>query len=435
MLQEIEEISPTTRRLKINIPSDVIQSETDSAYNQLRVTTKIPGFRPGKVPQAILVKRFSKNVEAQVIEKIVPKFYLEAMKEAKLEPVSYPNIDDKIELKPGQPLSFTVTVEIKPEVGDIQYEGIVLKEKTFAVEDDEVDKALTLLQENKALYSVTEDELKDGDMAIINNDAFIDSQLKEELTYKEFPFILGSEAMPKEFSDALRGKKKGESVEIKLNFQNDHPNKTVAGKEVFCKVSVTETKKKNLPPLDDEFAKVANCNNIEELRNKIRDNISKAKESQINLEYKKEILNELIKISDFDVPSSMVQEEIESLIDQTKQNAMRKGETLKPDEELKKEYESTARDNVKSVILLEAIGKKENIEVSDDDIKNAIQEIANRNNLTTEEVTKLYTVREGSMDALRSRLFADKVLDFVLEKATIEKTHINTNQKGTDDRI
>jgi trigger factor len=421
MLQEIEEISPTTKRLKINIPSDVIQSETDSAYNEIRSTTRIPGFRPGKVPQAILVKKFGKSIEAKIIEKVVPQFYLMALKEAKIEPVSYPNIDNKIELKPGQPLSFTVTVEVKPDVGDVTYEGIVLKEKAFTVEEDEVDKALKLLQESKALFSVTDDALKDGDMAVINSDAYIDDQLKEELTYKEFPFILGSETMPKEFSDALTGKKKEETVEVKMSFEDDHPNKTVAGKELLCKVKITETKKKNIPPLDDEFAKESECNNMDELRKKIRDNISNRKEGQINLEYKKEILNTLIERHDFDAPHSMVQGEIDSLVDQSKQNAMRIGETVRSDDELKKEFESTARDNVKSVILLEAIGKKEKIEVSDDDIKNAIQEIAERNSLKPEELTKLYAAREGSMDALKSRLFADKVLECLLEKSTVEK--------------
>jgi trigger factor len=420
MLHEVEEISPTARRIKINIPSDVIKSETDSAYDKIRATTKIPGFRPGKAPQAILVKRFGKNVEAQVIEKIVPEFYLKAIKEAKLEPVSYPDIDEKLELKPGQPLSFTVTIEIKPDLEDIKFEDIILKKKTFSVEDDEVEKAINLLQESKALYSVTEDELKEGDMAVIDSEAFIDDKLKEELTYKEFPFILGSEAMPKEFSDALIGKRKGQTVEVKLKFEDDHPDKNFAGKEVISKVLTTETKKKNIPPLDDEFAKAADCNNMDELRNKIRDNFSKRKEGQINLEYKKEILDELIKRHDFTVPDSMVQGEIESLIHQEKQNAEGKGETVKSDDELRKEFETKARQNVKSVILLEAIGKKENIEVNDDDIKNAIDEIATRNNLKPEEVTKLYTVREGSMDALRSRLFADKVLEFILEKSTIK---------------
>ncbi|GBD97222.1 MAG TPA: trigger factor [Nitrospirae bacterium] len=420
MLEKIEEISPVARRITIIVPADVIKTETDTLYNNIRATTNIPGFRPGKVPQAILTKRFGKNVEAQVLEKIVPEFYMKAIKETELEPVSYPDINEKLELKPGEPLSFTVTIEIKPELGDLNYEGIVLKEKTHSVEDDEVEKSIKFLQESKALYSVTEDELKEGDMAIVDSEAYINDELKEELTYKEFPFVLGSDSMPKEFSDALTGKKKGESVEVTLKFEDDNPNKTVAGKEILCKVSITETKKKNIPPLDDEFAKEAGCDNMDELRKNVREKLSEKKEDRTNLEYKKNILDELIKRHEFDLPASMVQGEIESLIDQEKQNAIKKGEKAGPDDELAKEFEAKAKENVKSVILLQAIGKKEKIEVSDEDIKKAIGEIAARNNLKPEEVTKLYAVREGSLDALKSRLFADKVLEFILEKSTIQ---------------
>ncbi len=421
MLQEVEKVSATTRKLKINVPQDVIQSETDSVYNQIRATTKIPGFRPGKVPHAILVKKFGKSVEAQVIEKVVPQSYMEALKEAKLEPVSYPDIDDKkLELIPGQPLSFTVTIEVKPEIEHVNYEGIVLNKKTFSVEDDEVERSIKLLQESKALYSVSDDEVKEGDMAIVDSDAFIEGELNSELSYKEYPLILGTTDMPKEFSEALTGKKKGDAVEIKLNFESDHPNRTIAGKEVLFKVTVTETKKKNVPPVDDELAQSANCSTVEELRKTIRENLAKRKEGEINLNYKKDILDELIRRHDFDVPTSMVYGEIESMIHHEKQDAMRQGRELKPDEELAKEFETKARENVKSVLLLEAIGKKDKIEITDDDIKIAIEEISSRNNLKPEEVTKLYTVREGSMDALKSRLFADKVLEMILEKSTIQ---------------
>ena len=421
MLKEVEKVSATTRRLKINVPPDVIQSETDSAYNEIRATARIPGFRQGKVPQAILVKKFGKSVESQVIEKVVPQSYMEAIREAKLEPVSYPDIDDKkMELKPGQPLSFTVTIEVKPEIENINYEGIVLKKKTFSVEDDEVERSIKLLQESKALYTVSEDEMKEGDMAIVDSEAFIDGQLINELSYKEYPMVVGTTEMPKEFSAALTGKKKGDAVEIKLNFESDHPNKTIAGKEVLFKVSVTETKKKNVPPVDDELAQSANCRTVEELRKTVRENLGRRKEGEINLNYKKEILDELIRRHDFDVPTSMVYGEIESMIHHEKQDAARQGRELKPEPELAREFETKARENVKSVLLLEAIGKKDNIETTDEDIKKAIEEIAGRNNLKPEEVTKLYTVREGSMDALKSRLFADKVLEMILEKSTIQ---------------
>lgn len=421
MLQEIETLSPTSRRLKINVSTEVIQSETASVYNEIRNTTRIPGFRPGKAPQEILEKKFGKKVEAQVLETVIPRSYMEALKEAKLEPVNYPDIDDKkIELKPGQPLSFTVTVEIKPEIKNLNYAGITLKKKSFSVEEDEVDKSIKLLQESKALYSVSEDSLKEGDMAIVNSDAFVDDKLIDELSYKEYPLVLGTKEMPEEFSKALTGKKKDEVVETKIHFESDHPNKTLAGKEILFKLTITETKKKNIPPVDDELAQSADFSTLDELKNKIRENLGKRREGEINLDYKKEILDELIKRHDFDVPESMVKGEIESLIDQAKQDAMRKGEKVSPDEELKITFASKAKDNVKSVLLLEAIGKKEKVEVSDADVKDAIEEIAARNNLKPEEVTKLYAVREGSMEALKSRLFADKVLDMILEKATIQ---------------
>ncbi len=421
MHPNVEEVTSTKRRLKITIPADIITAEIRSVYDKIRVTQKIPGFRPGKAPQSILEKRFGKNVEAEVMEKIVPQYYMSAIKEAKLEPVTYPNIEKQIDLKPGEPFSFSVTVEVKPEMGDINFEGITLKKKSYTVEDDEIEKSLSMLQENKALFSVSEDALKEGDMSVLDSEAYIDDKLVDNLSYKEYPLLIGSEEMPKDFSDALIGKKKGDSVEVKIPFESDHPNKSIAGKEVLFKVEVKETKKKNLPPIDDELAKEAECETLDELKGKIRENLGNRKESQINLEYKKDILDDLLKRHEFDVPESMVNGEIDSLIQQEKENAGRTGAEVKSDDELKTEFTEKAKSNVRSVILLESIGKNENIEVSDADTKSAIEEIAVRNNLNVEEVTKLYAVREGSMDALKSRLFADKVLDHILEKATIEE--------------
>ena len=421
MLQGIEELSPTKRKLTINVPQDVILSETNTAYNELRASAKIPGFRPGKAPHSILVKKFGKDIEAQLIEKLVPQFYMKAVQEAAIEPVSYPSIEDKIELRPGEPLSFTVTVEIKPEIRDLNFEGITLKEKPVTLDEADVERSIESMRESRALFSVTEDGLETGDMAIVDSDAYIDGQLKDELTYKEFPFVLGTDTMPKEFSDALAGKKKDETAEVKISFEADHPNKTIAGKEIVFKVSVKEAKKKHLPPLDEEFAKESDCRDMDEVKEKIRENLRKRTESNINLQYKQDILNELIKRHDFAAPESMVEGELKSLVEKTKEDAMRRGGAVKPDEELVQELVSTAKDNVKSVILLETIGKKEKVEVNDSDVKNAIAEIAARNNLKPEEVTRLYSMREGSMDALKSRLFADKVLDHILEKAVIEK--------------
>jgi len=421
MLHEVEELTPTKKKIKVSIPWDVIQAKLDSEYAALRATAKIPGFRPGKVSHAILKKKFGKSVEGEVIGKLVPEYYTNALIEAKLEPVGYPDIEGGIgELKSDQPLSFTFTVEVKPEIKDLKYESISLKKKEFTVEDEEVDKAIASLRESKALYSVTEEAMKEEDLAVINGDAYIDGEQKEELSYKEFPFVLGTESMPGEFSEAILGRKKGDEVEVSLKFESDYPNTTVAGKEVIFKVKIGETKKKNLPPLDDEFAGEFEKNTMDELKKMVLDNLESKKKSEINLAYKKDILNRLLNDNDFEIPETMVKEEIESFIVQLKESASKRNEAVKPDEQLSSEYEPTARENVKSVIILAEIGKKENIKVNDKDVKDAIDEIAARHNLKAEEVTKLFSVREGSLDAMKSRLFGDKVLEFMLEKAVIE---------------
>jgi len=433
MLQEIEEIGPTTRRLKINIPSDVIQAELDSSYNRLRATVKVPGFRPGRVPHAILRKRFGKEVEAEVLRKIVPEYYSKAVEEARIEPVGHPEIDDDLHITPSQPLTFTVTVEVKPEIGELRYEGIKIEKRTLSISDEDVDRAIRLIQENRALYSVTEDEVQEGDMAIIDCEASIDGQPWKEFSYKEYPFIIGSEAMPPEFSDALKGRRKGETVEVRVSIDKSHQNQHLAGKEVVYKVLVKETKKRNLPPLDDNFARELDAENMDDLRRKIRDDLEKRAQKRINLDYKRQILNKLIKDYDFSVPDSMVEAELRSLIIDAKQRAMQNRVPVKSDEELRQEYLSTARENVKGALLLEAIGKRERIEVTDEELREAMEEMGARNGLRAEDIMRIYMMQEGSLEAFRKRLFADKVLDLLVQKAVITEPDKEEDKKDEPD--
>jgi trigger factor len=421
MLQEVEEISPTERKLKINIPSSVIDEEILKAYNELRTTAKIPGFRIGKAPLAILEKRFGKEVENTVIGRIIPEFYSKAVEEARISPVTYPALDGNFKITKNQPLSFTATVEVKPAIENLHYEDIALTEKTFSVEEEEIQTAIKALQESKALLKISDHPLVEKDMAIIDWQAFIDGKEVSELTSKDYPFIVGSQGLPKEFSDALIGKKKNENLEVKINFDTTHHNKAIAGKVVFFKVSIKETKEKVLPPLKDELAKDYNCSNVEELKKKIYENIYSSKTKQRDDEYKKQLLNHLIKDHDFEIPPSMVKREHEFLIDEAKQTAARRGETIPSDEELRKKFESKAHENIKGMIILDAIGKKEKIETSEEELKRAIEEIAAENQLSPEEIKKLFIMKDGSLEGFKNRIYSEKVLSFVLSKAAMNK--------------
>lgn len=422
MLQEDEETTPTIRKLKINIPFSVIEEELANAYGKLRARANLPGFRVGKAPQAILEKKFGKDIEKEVIEKIVPEFYSKAVREAQILPVTYPSIEEKIELTKNQPLSFTATVEVKPELKNLNYEGITLKERTFTVEEDEVQTATKMFQERRAVLKVSEGPVKEGDVAIIDCDASVDGKKVAELSLKDFPLIPGSpQKIPQEINDAINGKKKGESFDVNITFDKSYPDKTVADKQVNFKIKVNEIKERILPPLDDEFAKGFECKNMKALSEKIRENIHNRKKNQINSEFKQELIDNLTSSYNFEVPASMVNRELEFLIDEAKQNALKTGEVIKSDDEIKKEYEKPAIKNVKSLLILEAIGKKEKIEINEDDVNQSLNEIAAQHNLTPEEIKKIHIMRDGSLDGIKNRLFADKVLDFILSKATIEK--------------
>lgn len=428
MPQEIEKITSTIRKLKINIPSNIIEEEIANAYSKLRASVKIPGFRAGRVPHAILEKKFSKDIEAEVIEKVIPEFYSKAIKEAQITPVSYPSINERIELVKNQPLSFTVTVEVKPRIENLTYEGIVLKEKSFSIEDNEVNTSMEFLQKERTLFSVSQGPIEDGDMAIIDYDVIVGENEVKELSAKGYPLVHSSQMMPKEVSDALLGKKNGDSIEVRIHFDDTHPNKLIAGKDVLFKITVTEVKKKFIPALDDEFAKGLGCKDIDELKKKIYDEIYNKKKKQINMEYKKELLNTLINSHDFEVPPSMLEREIEALVLKAKEYTIQRGEPLKGDEELRQEYKKMAIENIKSALVLEAIGMKQKIEVAEEDINKAINELAKEYSLMPEEVKKLYITSEGSLEGFKSRLYGDKVLDLILSKAIIKSDKVESSK-------
>ncbi|MBI4654553.1 MAG: trigger factor [Nitrospirae bacterium] len=421
MLQSIEEITPTIKKLKINISSDVIEGEIVTAYNSLQSSIKIHGFRVGKVPQAILEKKFAKDIEAQVVEKIIPEFYSLAIKEAQITPVTYPHIEDKIKLIRNQPLSFTVTVEVKPKIEVLYYEGIKLKERAFSIEEEEIESALKALQESRVIFKVSDNEVEENDLTIVDYDALIDGKIVEELSAKGYPLLVNEQQTAQnEFSSNIVGKKKGDIIEFKKHFDDNYTNKTIAGRDVLFKIHITEVKRKFVPAIDNEFVKDFGCNHLEELKKKVHDDLYKKKKDQINMEYKKELLKDLVNSHEFDVPPSMLKREIDFLVFNAKENAIQKGETPKSDDELRKEHETIARENVKGTLILETIGEKEKIEVTEADTNQLVNRIAEGYNITPEEVKKFYIMRDGSLDSLKSRLYVEKVLDFLLEKAVIK---------------
>lgn len=409
LLKALEDVSSTKKRLKIEVPAEAIESEIKRGLNEAQKMARIPGFRPGKAPMYLIEKKFGKQIEADVLEKIVPEYYFKAIKEANITPVSEPVIEESFDFKRNEPISMTVFVEVMPRVENLDYENVTVKEVPVEVRDEEVDAVLNRLAEERATYESIDDAVNAGDLVTI--DYTVEGTVSTDVVLK-----VGSGPYPQEFFDGLIGKKKDEEFIIEASFPEDSQTQ-FAGKTPKFEVKIKDIKRRNLPDIDDEFAKDLGFENIGQLKDRVKENIITSKNRDAERTKQREILDKLIESHSFDVPEVMLNAEISGIIGEVRAA----GNDQRTDEEIREEIKPHAEKSVKASILMELIGKKEGINVSDEDMKEEILNIARRAYISPEDVIKYYTAKDGSLEGLKQSIFEKKVLNFLLSKAKIEK--------------
>ncbi len=447
MLKSIEHINSTKKRLKIEIPQDAIEKEINDSLEKLRQRVKIPGYRQGRAPINLLEKRFGKEIESEVLEKIIPEYYSMAIKEASIKPVALPVLDEEIEFKRKEPLTLSFTVEVLPPIENINYENIKVKDVQVSVEDSDIESAIKKLQEKKAIYEVAEKEIEMDDLVtfdyhdgkITNGDPV--SSLKDIVTN------MGNEIFPPDIMEKVLGKKRGDLVEITVNFDENFKHKDLAGKTANIKLIIKEVKKKILPNIDDEFAKDLGFENMSELRENLKEKILNLIREHIKKIQKAEIVKQLIESTPIEVPESMLQQEIESLVMEGKFSEKQSNEeNIQPlsdadviegesdagkilnesqpkneVEDVQTKIQKMALNNVKASIIIHTIGQKEGINVTDEEVNERISVIANRLSTSPEAIKSFYQYREGSLESIRRSIYEEKVLDMLLSKAILER--------------
>ncbi|MBI5213314.1 MAG: trigger factor [Nitrospirae bacterium] len=411
MLKTVEDISATKKRLKIEIPAGAIESEIKRGLGEAQKRARIPGFRPGKAPMSIIEKQFGKEIEADILEKIIPDYYLKAVKEADITPVSRPVIEESFDFKRNESLSMTLSVEVRPKIENLNYEEITVKEVPIEVKDEDVDEVLKRLAEERATYESVDDAVGAEDLITIDYTVKDDGAAANDVVLK-----VGSGPYPQEFFDGLIGKKKDEEFEVTAGFPEGLQS-TFAGKKPTFNVKVKEVKRRSLPPIDDEFAKDLGFENIGLLKDKVKENILLSKNRDAERTKQREILDKLIESHEFEAPEGLVKAEIGSTVAEIKA----RGGNEKTEESLAEEIKPHAEKGVKASILLEMIGEKEGINVSDDEVKEEIIETAQRAYVSPENIMKYYVARDGSLEGLKRTVFEKKVLNFLVNKAKIEK--------------
>lgn len=425
------------RALKIEVPADEVSQQFSRAYLELNRQIRIPGFRPGKAPTAILEQRYAKTVEEDVIRKLIPDFYDRAIKEAGISPVlvEIPPLD-RVKIKKDSPFTFTATVEIKPSIELHSYKApnpISLSADKRTVTSEQVDRALDVLREQHAQLDAAPvgTALTEEAYAIVDLEGFLDSTPLEGAKKEGQLHRVGSKAtlLGIEIDSQLIGKYQGDVIEIPQTYPANHPDQRVAGKTVRFRLEIKGVKQRKLQALDDEFAK--DCGpyaSLQELKDKLRGEMEKALKKDMEESYKDTLLKRLLETHHFDLPDSLVERELSAIVRQKLQARHRGNVTdtlpasdAEEQKRIREDHREEANRRVKAGLILEAIAEKEGLSVSQDDLNNEVTRLASELRVPMADLVKMIQAGgQDSIEELRTRILADKALDFVYRHAIIQ---------------
>ncbi len=414
-------------KLNVTIEAEKFDEAIKKVYFKSAKYFNIPGFRKGKAPMNIVEKYYGKEIFYEdAFNEVVPEELEKAVEENKLQVVSRPDIE-VTQIGKGQDLIFTAVFQTKPEAELGKYKGVEIKKIEYKVTDEDIEHELGHMQEhNSRLISVEDRPVEKGDIANINFEGFVDGVAFEGGKAENHDLEIGSNTFIPGFEDQIIGMKIDEEKDIKVKFPDEYFSKDLAGKDATFKVKVNEIKKKELPKLDDEFAKdVSEFDTLKELKESIKEKQQKQNDERAKYETQDAVMKAVCENVKVDIPSGMIETETENMIKDMEQRLSYQGLKLdqylqmmgKTREEMQKEYEPQATDAIKSRLAIEAVIKAEKIEVADIDVDEKIKEMAkNYGRENDEEFMKNENVRNYIKQGLES----EKALEFLVENAKIK---------------
>jgi trigger factor len=416
---DVDIVSPTERKIRVELPGDAVDKEFVRAYETLGQRAKIKGFRPGKAPRSVLEGFYGDEVKGQVLSRLVEQSLGEVFKERGLKVISEPAVEADA-LEEGRAFAFSVTVEVKPEVEAKNYLGLELKKAKLSVDEEQVEHALGRLQDAHAQLAPVEDRdtVERGDFVMLDFAGSVDGKPIPGGKSENYSLEIGSGSALPAFEAALIGLKKDSGHTISVPYPAEYFNAELAGKVAIFSVTVREIKKKVLPSLDDEFAKDrGDSATLEELKQKIRVQLEAELREFQKEELKEQLMDRLVEAHSFDVPHSMIERQVRYLMERH-QRAQRS--TAAPDasslEELRKELQPHAERQVKATLLLEKIADIEKVEVPDAELQKRIEDAARAAADRAPAVRKYYG-RNDARENLRSQMVMDRTIDLLLDRA------------------
>lgn len=419
-----ETATETKREIEVTVPAEEVSRETETLIEKYRKLARIPGFRRGHVPASIIRQRFSRDIQNDVVDALVPKHFRKETERRGLVPVSQPRVTD-LHVHEGEGLHFKASFEVMPEIKVESYKELRAEHPEITVTDAEVEESLQALREQKATFSPVEGRaVTDGEYAQVSLDGTPkqqDADAKPVHMDDVLVEIAGKNTMP-EFTENLRGANGGDERTFDVHYPDDFSDERLRGKVFTYHVKVNAIKQKSVPELSDDFAKeLGEFTTVAEVRQKIREGMEHERRHTSEREAKDKLLTELIRQNEFEVPEALVERQVDVRLDRGLRALASQGmssEHMKKLDfaRLRTGQREQAVQEVKASLLLEKIADAENIQVGDDEIDREVEALAGQTNQAAEEIRARLT-RDGALDRIRNRIRNEKALDFLYRQS------------------
>ena len=419
-----EAVESTKRDIEIQVPQEEVARETEALIQKYQKLARIPGFRRGHVPASVVRQRFKQEIQNDVIDALVPKFFRKETERLGLVPVSQPRVTD-LHVHDGEGLHFKASFEVMPEIKVEGYKELRAEHPEIAVAEQEVEDQLKALQEQKATFAPIEGRaIAEGDYARVSLDGTPKEQDEgaKPVHMDDVLVEIGGKNTMQEFTDNLQGTNPGDERAFDVHYPDDFSDERLRGKVFSYKVKVNAIKQKSLPELNDDFVKeLGEFKTLDEVRTRIREGMEHDRRHEAERNAKDKLLAELIRRNEFEVPEALVEHQVDLRLDRGLRalaaQGMREEDMKKMDfGRLRAGQREQAVQEVKASLLLEKIADSENIQVGDDEINAEIESLAKQTNQAPDAIRARLT-RDGALDRIRNRIRNEKALDFLYRQS------------------
>ena len=414
-----EDLSPVQKTIEVEIPAALVSREADRVTNEFGRQAKVPGFRPGKIPASVVRTRFAKEIQEEVVSRVLGESFRAAVKEKGLEPVGEPQLEHLDPFIEGVPIKFKARFEVKPHIELADYRGLEIEEPKIEVSETDVDAMIERLRDQASHYRIEgERGLEDGDFAVIE---IASSGEGIEAKSDSGHFRMGEESTLPDLHDGLRGKKAGDTTSFDKQYGEDANQEAWRGKTVHHDVTLKEIRVQEKPEVSDEFAKsVGGWETVAEMRETIEADIRKHREAEATRFKRNQIGEKLLGTHQLDVPETLVEDELGKSLNNYARYLASQGVNLEEAEidwrKMGEEFRPEAVKRVKRSLILEAIARKEGLQVSDVEVDAEIRRAAREQEREFADV-KHHLKHEGGYEALRASMAQDRALELVLKEA------------------